>query len=180
MCLSTGTGRHCEMRRMARETMQHRRGWPSFRFNFRKACRSRLASHPLQVQSIPENSRTCFEGPFGEVIRATGPMAKANPFRFSTKYQDDETDLVYYDFRYLNTSTGRWLSQDPAGERGGLNLYCFNYTTRGLCYYLCLWEQLEIPSEQRGEGRRMLVMRRGDGLEDGGFHCCEVRMILRV
>jgi hypothetical protein len=26
-------------------------------------------------------------GPFGEVLRATGPMAKANPFRFSTKYQ---------------------------------------------------------------------------------------------
>ena len=32
-------------------------------------------------------------GPFGEVLRATGPMAKANPFRFSAKYQDDETDL---------------------------------------------------------------------------------------
>ena len=26
-------------------------------------------------------------GPFGELIRATGPMAKVNPFRFSTKYQ---------------------------------------------------------------------------------------------
>ena len=35
-------------------------------------------------------------GPFGEVLRATGPLAKANPFRFSTKYQDDETDLLYY------------------------------------------------------------------------------------
>ena len=35
-------------------------------------------------------------GPFGEVIHATGPLAKANPFRFSTKYQDDETDLLYY------------------------------------------------------------------------------------
>ena len=32
-------------------------------------------------------------GPFGEVIRQTGPMAKANPIRFSTKYQDDESDL---------------------------------------------------------------------------------------
>ena len=30
-------------------------------------------------------------GPFGEVIRATGPMAKVNPFRFSTKFDDDET-----------------------------------------------------------------------------------------
>ena len=34
-------------------------------------------------------------GPFGELLRATGPMAKANPFRFSTKYQDDESDLVF-------------------------------------------------------------------------------------
>lgn len=38
-------------------------------------------------------------GPFGEVIRATGPMAKANPFRFSTQYQDDESDLLIYAYR---------------------------------------------------------------------------------
>ena len=48
-------------------------------------------------------------------------MAKLNPFRFSTKYQDDETDLVYYGYRYLKD--GRWLSRDPIGERGGKNLY---------------------------------------------------------
>jgi RHS repeat-associated protein len=57
-------------------------------------------------------------GPFGELIRATGPMAKVNPFRFSTKYCDDETDLVYYGFRYYNPATGRWLSRDPIGETG--------------------------------------------------------------
>ena len=55
-------------------------------------------------------------GPFGEVIRSTGPMAKANPFRFSTKYQDDETDLLYYGYRFYNASTGRWLSRDPASH----------------------------------------------------------------
>jgi RHS repeat-associated protein len=64
-------------------------------------------------------------GPFGELIRATGPMAKANPFRFSTKYQDDETDLLYYGYRYYNASTGRWLSRDPLGARAGANLYAF-------------------------------------------------------
>ncbi len=64
-------------------------------------------------------------GPFGEVIRATGPMAKANPFRFSTKYQDDESDLVYYGYRYYNPSTGRWPNRDPIGEQGGINLYGF-------------------------------------------------------
>jgi RHS repeat-associated protein len=33
-------------------------------------------------------------------------MAKVNPFRFSTKYQDDETDLLYYGHRYYKASTG--------------------------------------------------------------------------
>jgi RHS repeat-associated protein len=62
-------------------------------------------------------------GPFGEVIRETGSMAKLNPFRFSTKYDDDETGLLYYGYRYYNPSTGRWPSRDPIGEKGGLNLY---------------------------------------------------------
>ena len=64
-------------------------------------------------------------GPFGEVIRATGPMAKANPFRFSTKYQDDETDLLYYGYRFYSASMGRWLNTDPIEEQGGKNLRCF-------------------------------------------------------
>ena len=64
-------------------------------------------------------------GPFGEVIRSTGPMAKANPFRFSTKYQDDESELLYYGRRYYTPSTGTWLSRDNIEERGGVNLYGF-------------------------------------------------------
>ena len=64
-------------------------------------------------------------GPFGEFIRQTGPMAKANAFRFSSKCQDGESDLLYYGYRYYNPSTGRWLSRDPVGENGGINLYCF-------------------------------------------------------
>ena len=64
-------------------------------------------------------------GPFGELVRATGLMAKANPFRFSTKYQDDETDLLYYGYRFYNASAGRWLSRDPIQEDGGLNLVFF-------------------------------------------------------
>ena len=69
------------------------------------------------------NSAQYEYGPFGELIRATGTMAKANPFRFSTKYQDDETELVYYGYRYYSPDTGRWLSRDPANEKGGDNLY---------------------------------------------------------
>ncbi len=64
-------------------------------------------------------------GPFGEPIRVSGTEASANPFRWSTKYTDDESDLVYYGYRYYNPSTGRWPNQDPIGERGGINLYGF-------------------------------------------------------
>jgi RHS repeat-associated protein len=64
-------------------------------------------------------------GPFGELIRATGPMARLNPFRFSAKYDDDESDFLYYGCRYYNPSTGRWINRDPIGEKGGLNLYAF-------------------------------------------------------
>jgi RHS repeat-associated protein len=89
----------------------------------RKTSHYRLHPHPPRNCALPTRSRTCFEGPFGEVIRATGPMAKANPFRFSTKYQDDETDLLYYGYRYYNASTGRWITRDPLEETGGANIY---------------------------------------------------------
>ena len=62
-------------------------------------------------------------GPFGEPLRATGPMAKANPFRFSTKYTDYQSGLVYYGFRYYGPATGRWPNRDPIDELGGMNLY---------------------------------------------------------
>ena len=70
-------------------------------------------------------SATYEYGPFGEPLRASGPMSRSNPFRWSTKYTDDETDLVYYGYRYYNPGLGRWLNRDPIGEMGGLNLFGF-------------------------------------------------------
>jgi RHS repeat-associated protein len=64
-------------------------------------------------------------GPFGESLKASGSMAKTNPFRFSTKYTDDETDLVYYGYRYYRPVSGRWISRDTIEERGGNNIYNF-------------------------------------------------------
>jgi RHS repeat-associated protein len=64
-------------------------------------------------------------GPFGEPLRATGSMGKKNPLRFSTKFTDTESGLLYYGHRYYNPSTGRWLSRDPIEEEGGDNLYIF-------------------------------------------------------
>jgi RHS repeat-associated protein len=61
----------------------------------------------------------------GNQIRSTGTYADRNPFRFSTKYIDVETELIYFGYRYYNSQTGRWVSKDPIGEAGGINLYAY-------------------------------------------------------
>ena len=63
--------------------------------------------------------------PFGMTVKAIGEYAESNPYRFSTKYTDAETSLVYYGYRYYQPQTGRWLSRDPLGEDGGVNVYGF-------------------------------------------------------
>ena len=53
-------------------------------------------------------------------------MATPNSFRFSSKYYDEETGLIYYGYRYYDPITGRWNSKDPIGVMGGgRNLYGF-------------------------------------------------------
>ncbi len=64
--------------------------------------------------------------PFGNTLKASGDYANTNPFRFSTKYTDQESGLLYYGYRFYNPQTGKWLSKDPLQEGGGTNLYAFN------------------------------------------------------
>lgn len=55
----------------------------------------------------------------------SGSQAAQNPFRFSTKFTDEESGLVYYGYRYYSPAAGRWVSRDPIGEYGGANVYGF-------------------------------------------------------
>lgn len=63
--------------------------------------------------------------PFGNSLGLEGECASRNPFRFSTKYLDEPSGLSNYGFRDYDARHGRWLSRDPLGEPGGINLYGF-------------------------------------------------------
>jgi YD repeat-containing protein len=54
--------------------------------------------------------------PFGQTLRATGPMALLNSIRFSTQFADDVKRTLHYLFRPLRPSLGRWLCRAPIGK----------------------------------------------------------------
>ncbi|UDQ98389.1 RHS repeat-associated core domain-containing protein [Lentisphaerota bacterium WC36G] len=63
--------------------------------------------------------------PFGQLAKTDENVT--NPFKFSSEYAEKETGLIYYNYRYYNPSTGKWLKRDPIGEKGGTNLYVIVY-----------------------------------------------------
>ena len=92
---------------------------------------------------------------FGNVLRATGPAAKGNPIRFSAKYNDVETGLVYYGFRYYAPELGRWLSRDPIEEDGGINLYgmCGNDCVNWIDMLGMKWKKVAKDQQPKDEYR---------------------------
>jgi RHS repeat-associated protein len=70
--------------------------------------------------------------PFGNTLAQSGPLAEANPYRFSSKEWNANSGLYYYLYRFYDPNLQRWLNRDPIGEKGGLNLYTFvaNQPTR--------------------------------------------------
>jgi len=60
---------------------------------------------------------------FGNLTSSSGSLT--NPFRYTAREFDTETNLYYYRARYVDQSTGRFLSEDPARFNGGINLYAY-------------------------------------------------------
>jgi RHS repeat-associated protein len=53
----------------------------------------------------------------------TAPATTTTPFRFLGQYEDEETGLCYNRYRYYDPETGKFISPDPIGIEGGLNIY---------------------------------------------------------
>jgi RHS repeat-associated protein len=61
--------------------------------------------------------------PFGEIGVQSGDLADSFTHRFSTKPWCNVTGLSEYLFRKYSPGMGRWLSMDPIGAAGGINIY---------------------------------------------------------
>jgi len=62
---------------------------------------------------------------FGKVLASSGAKKDEMDYGFSTRVNDRDLGLSYYNYRYYDSVDGRWLSRDPIEESGGLNLYGF-------------------------------------------------------
>jgi RHS repeat-associated protein len=67
----------------------------------------------LDLYGVPREERAGIE----DADRTT------NPLRYPGQYYDEETGLSYNRFRYYDPETGRYISQDPIGVAGGLDLH---------------------------------------------------------
>ena len=59
-------------------------------------------------------------GPFGE-----GRYSTTEPYRFAGMRLDNETGLYYDNARYYSPQQGRFISPDPIGAEGGVNIYAY-------------------------------------------------------
>src|SRR5579884_4247744 len=58
---------------------------------------------------------------FGKLTASSGSLT--NPFQYTAREWDAETNLQFSRARYYDPSTGRFLSEDPIGCNGGFNFY---------------------------------------------------------
>ena len=59
----------------------------------------------------------------GEKRVESGLIAEGNPWRFSSEYNDDTINLVYFNYRHYASFIGSWLSRDPVAEMSKTGLY---------------------------------------------------------
>ncbi|CAI8926394.1 RHS repeat-associated core domain-containing protein [Pseudomonas serboccidentalis] len=87
-----------------------------------------------------------------------------NPIRFQGQYHDHETGLHLNRYRYYEPETGRFISKDPIGLAGGLNLYQYVLNPLSWVDPLGLSASSDLP-RMKGTNTR----RAGTTLTNAGF-----------
>ncbi len=62
-------------------------------------------------------------GPYGELVKSQGRAEYRSDFGYAGMQYHAASGMYLMLFRAYDPGTGRWVSRDPIGERGGFNLY---------------------------------------------------------
>ena len=71
----------------------------------------------------------------------SGAHAADNPWRFSSEYADDAIGCVYYNYRHLDPSAGRWTSFDALEDLIGPTRYLFMNNRASSVDHLGLYDE---------------------------------------
>lgn len=85
--------------------------------------RDGLGSVTGLVDSSQLMSNTYGYDGFGNVVSQSETVV--NPYGFTGRELDTESELMYYRARYYNSGVGRFVTADPIGFRGGVNFYVY-------------------------------------------------------
>jgi RHS repeat-associated protein len=101
--------------------------------------------------------------PYGQTTVASGSVAASNPFRFSTKYWDEETGLGCFGYRYYSPSLGRWLGTDPLLDPASTGALAMRQalvalSTRYVAWGLKEWQNPDLTQQERS-GILTLILR---------------------
>ncbi|CAN7212521.1 RHS domain-containing protein [Acidovorax sp. LjRoot129] len=99
---------------------------------------------------------------------AASPLVE-QPFRFQGQQFDEETGLHYNRFRYFDPAVGRFVSQDPIGLYGDINLFAFATNTTNWVDPLGLnpscpavpKKEIEIEAKSYEEARNIALEKMG-------------------
>jgi RHS repeat-associated protein len=95
-----------------------------------------------------KRSWSCELNSYGRVRSYEGQSKTDCPFRYQGQYEDAETGLYYNRFRYYDPDNGAYLSQDPIGLNGGMQLYSYVHNPNGWTDILGLYENIVFPKDK--------------------------------
>jgi len=107
-------------------------------------------------------------GPLGGLSSSEGRPGVRQPLRLPGQYHDDESGLDYNLHRYYDAHSGRFLTPDPLGFSGGINLYGYAPNTVN-------WsDPFGLMGKKSGRPRGSPSSRIRRKLKEGDFgHNCE-------
>nr|CUV15892.1 protein of unknown function [Ralstonia solanacearum] len=64
-------------------------------------------------------------GPYGELVKSQGRAEYRADFGYAGMQYHAASGMYLTQYRAYDPGTGRWVSRDPIGELGGINLYAY-------------------------------------------------------